>query len=126
MPITTHTDEPSGTTVITATGDLTFAEVHAALEERYRNPDFRPDQNVLWNLQDAALSAISTDEIQQVAGLVRKHWGIAGKPKAALVVGREVDFGLARMYELQMASESPGEIRVFRDLEEAWSWMTAS
>ena len=87
MPITTHTDEPSGTKVLTVSGELTFAEIYPALEARYQSPDSRPEQNVLWDLQDAVLSAISADQIRLVVGLVRNHWGTTGKPKATLVVG---------------------------------------
>ena len=43
----------------------------------------------------------------QVIGLVGNKWGTGGKNKAALVVSRQVDFGLARIYEQKLESKSP-------------------
>jgi hypothetical protein len=43
----------------------------------------------------------------------------------ALVVSRDMDYGLARMYEAY-SQDLPVQIRIFDELEEAESWMGIS
>jgi len=42
--------------------------------------------------------------------------------RVALVVSREIDFGLARMFEAY-SQEFPFEIRIFKNLQDAEQWL---
>jgi hypothetical protein len=125
MGISTRIDIAADVRVRTVNGKLTFAELRDALESVYAQPDYRPDQSVLWDLRNAVLTAFSAEEVRAVADLVRMRWGTQGAPKAALVVCRDADFGMARMFEMQLGLWGTGEIRVFRDMDEAMAWLDA-
>jgi hypothetical protein len=121
MGIDTKIDEDAGLRIHTVSGELTFEMLSAMLEATYADPQFRPEHNVLWEVRGAALTNFSSTEVRNISELVQGQWRGA---KAALVVGSDADYGMARMYEMHLASGSSGEVRVFRDLEEAHAWVT--
>jgi hypothetical protein len=55
--------------------------------------------------------------------LVKDHWGLSGKSKAALIVSGDQDFGMSRMYEILMDQVTENKVMVFRDLKEAYKWI---
>ena len=59
------------------------------------------------------------EPLEEVASVLR-HATTVGK--IAIVASKDVEFGMARMVEL-LADESPTEIRVFRAVGEAESWL---
>ncbi len=118
-----HIDRATDVRVHVVKGELGFDELRATLDALYQAPDFRPEQAALWDLREADLTSFSTVEVALIAELVRQHRETIRAPKAALVVSRDADFGMARMFEIQVAGDSPGNVRVFRDLEKATSWV---
>jgi len=94
------------------------------LSRFYDSPDYDPEMNVLWDLRQLdGLSGLATSELSRLVTLVSRRW-ISGQPRrAALIVSRMVDFGMARMYEMRMESVSRQEIRVFTDFEQARQWL---
>lgn len=123
MAIITEFDSNSGLRIHTVTGSLSFDTLTGILAELYQDPRFRADQDVLWDLREASLAEFTADEVRRVIDLVRDNWATEGTPHAALVVAREVDFGMARMYELQLSDLSTGKVQVFRDIEAAGEWL---
>lgn len=123
MPIATQIESATGLRIHKVTGSLTFTELRETLQALYASPDFRPEQNALWDLRDSVLTTFTTAQVREIVEPVRSHWGTRGAPRAALVVCRDADFGMARMYELQLDVEGTAEVRVFRDLEEARVWV---
>jgi hypothetical protein len=122
MPITTRLDPENGLRVHLVTGRLTYAEVRDALEELYARPDFDPAMNALWDLQGAVTTGISSDDVRQVAQLVAGSRP-SGSSRVALVVSRDADFGMVRMYEAQLDRPSQDNHRAFRNIEEAMTWL---
>ena len=55
--------------------------------------------------------------------LARKSFKTEGKPRLAVVVSRDYDFGMARMLELTSAEDLPHEFGIFRSLDEACDWL---
>ena len=120
MAIEMRIDESAGLRIHTVSGEMTYDDVSRTLKAVNSEPEFRPELNVLWDLRGAALKMFSSSDVGKVVDVVRGNWTGA---RAALVVARDADFGLARMYELQHDTAASGEIRVFRDLEEAKAWV---
>lgn len=121
MGIETKIDEGACIRIHTVSGAMTFEELSAMLEALYADPQLSSYHNALWDLRGATLTGFSSSEVRRIADLVQGHWSGA---KAALVVGSDAGYGMARMYEMHLASAAPGEVRVFRDLEEAHAWVT--
>ena len=94
------------------------------LSRFYDSPDYDPEMNVLWDLRQLdGLSGLATSELSRLVALVSRRWVSSQPRRAALVVSRMVDFGMARMYEMRMESVSRQEIRVFTDFEQARQWL---
>lgn len=123
MPITTDFDPDTGLRVHVMTGRLTYAEVRDTLEELYARPDFDPTMNALWDLREAVLTDISSDDVRKIAQLVRGRPPIGVSSRVALVVSRDADFGMARMYGAQLDGAAQSGFRVFRDVDEATTWV---
>ena len=78
---------------------------------------------MVWDLGEADFSAVSSSDVRAVKELVGKYWGVGGQSKAALVVSRELDFGLTRMYEILMSGATTSKVMVFKNLKEAYEWL---
>jgi hypothetical protein len=124
MAITTRIDKESNLRLHTVKGTLTLKELLEKLKEVYSEPDYRPEMDVIWDLREADLSPFSTSDIRKVGDYVSGHWGAESGSKAALVVSRDLDFGLSRMYEFFLESRTSSEVQVFRDYDEAMDWIT--
>jgi hypothetical protein len=125
MAITTKIDKESNLRLHNVTGALTLNELMAKLEEVYSEPDFTPEMNVIWDLREADLALFTTADIRKVRNYVSKHWGTGKGNRAALVVLRDLDFGLSRMYEFFLESRTSSEVQVFRDYDKALEWITS-
>ena len=91
----------------------------------YKSPEYDPDMNVLWDLRDADFSSVTSEDVASLAGMIAQHWGQGEKAKAALIVSKDLDFGLSRMYELLLTGSSPNKVMVMRNYGEAEKWLEA-
>ena len=122
MEITTEIDKKANLRKHKVTGDLTVESLLAELGKIYSEPEFQADTDVLWDLRDAKFTSVSPADVQRVSDFVAGHWGV-GKSKAALIVSRDFEFGMTRMYEILLESRTSAQVRVFRDLDEALKWI---
>ena len=108
-------------------GSVTYEGLKSYLLEMYDAPDFDNSLYSLWDLSHAeGIDNLTTEEIRVLVLLVGSKWNTSSRVKSALVVSRELEDGLARMYEIQLSAASDNEIRVFKDLEEATRWIVGS
>ena len=105
------------------TGAIDIAELIDYLKGIYNSNDLDQEMDVLWDMRKADFTNLCTQDIQLFKQFVGKNWGRSGKSKAALVVDHDVGYGLSRMYEIMMESESLSTVQVFRGMEEAREWM---
>lgn len=125
VDIETMIDGEANLRIHTVRGKLVFDLLMKKLGEIYSLPGFKADMHALWDLREADLSAFTTAEVHRVKDYVKKRWGKKGVSRAALVVEGDMDYGLSRMYEMLMESETSSEVRVFRDFDEALQWVTS-
>ncbi|MFC1829337.1 hypothetical protein ACFL0O_06985 [Thermodesulfobacteriota bacterium] len=123
MEITTNIDKTAGLRTHKVTGVVSKNDLLLKLEEIYSIPDFEPDMNVLWDLRNADLASFSSDDIHRVRDFVVHKWGTDGTNRAALVVSRDIDFGLSRMYQVSLESITASKLQVFRDMDKALAWL---
>jgi hypothetical protein len=124
MPITVRVDKEAGIRFNEVSGDVTLDEILSVLRGLYEKPNFDPNLNVLWDMRDANVGAISFEEAKYISDFAGSHWGTSGRSRAAFVVSRDLHYGVARMFEQLLESRSPNEVMVFRDYDEALSWLT--
>jgi hypothetical protein len=124
MQVKTQIDLKNNLRIHTVSGLFDLDELLTQIEEIYNDSKQNLEMEVLWDLRQAeSLGALETHQLDKLINLVSQRWEASKPRRAALVVSRLVDFGLARMYEMRMESKSKNEIRVFNDIEEAFHWL---
>jgi hypothetical protein len=83
------------------------------------NADFQPHFDQIADLSSAHGQDVTRQGIQS---LVNRPPLFGKESRRAIVVSNELGFGLVRMFEL-MRDSSAGEIRVFKDIDEAYAWL---
>ena len=73
------------------------AGVREALETIFASPEFAQDMGTLWDIRQASTDLFSSQDLQSLAGWLDSHPSGSGRRKVALVVSRDVDFGVGRM-----------------------------
>jgi hypothetical protein len=107
----------------TVRGVIDIEKLTEYLKEIYSLSNFDSEMKVFWDLQEADFTSVSTEDLQHFKEYIGKQWGKEGKSKAALVVPHDLAYGLSRMYEIMMESESSSEITVFRCKDKAKEWI---
>ena len=123
MELSTEINKEKNIRYHVVTGPIDVDELINVLQAIYGATDFDPEMNVFWDLQKADSSAVSSDDVYRLKKYVSNKWGRGGNSRAALVVSREVDFGMSRMYQIMMEGDNPSKIKVFKDLHEAEQWL---
>ena len=106
-------------------GVIEVPKLAESLKGLYDSSDSYSQMNVFWDLQEADFSSVSSEDVQSLMGFVVKHWGRGGKSKAAIVVSRDLDYGMSRMYQLLMEGTTTNKIAIFKDKNEALVWFEA-
>jgi hypothetical protein len=111
----------------TLSGTFEFDALYSTLEDIYSDSEFDPELNSIWDMTNlAGIQLITPDQLKQVVAFVSKERSTYGLIKTALIVSKKIDFGIARVYELSMKSESNNEVMVFKDVEKAEEWIKES
>ncbi len=99
-------------------GVLTDDDLHELYERIRSDPAFDPSFRQLCDLREVTQITTTAEALRSLA---QSHVFSPGS-RRAFVVGRAVDFGLARMY--QAYSEVEGQtVEVFREMDEAKVWL---
>ncbi len=111
-------DAELGVVFTTLRGAVTFKEFARHLQDLDGDPDFRPDMMELLDGNDAG-----TDEfdVEQMMSFKDSYvWGPGAR--RALVCNSDLVFGLFRMFQIT-SGDAHGEIKLFRDIDEARTWL---
>ncbi len=86
--------------------------------------DWQGARRYLWDLRDLRKGPDSPADLRRAAELVRRSRELWEGSRAAILVNRELDYGVARMF--QVFAEGVGVIyEVFRDEPAALAWLAA-
>jgi len=114
----------NNTARVTLSGPIAIDRWKEAYHQLLSHPDFRKDMNTLWDFRAVEkIHTMEPSDMHAIAREVTDHAEQRGTGRVALVMAREVDFGLARMYELMSDGLVPLSIQVFRDLGKAEAWL---
>ena len=124
MSTVVKADAAEGVVTIAVDGVPDIAEIRDVIIKTWSDPVFQSTARGLWDLRNADLSGISAAELRTVADLEENRRPDLPRSRIALVVSREVDFGMLRMLEAFLP-ESTLDYHVFRDFDDAWHWLRA-
>ena len=124
MDVITEIDYQSQIRKHRVIGPVAYADLKSYLLKLYDAPDFDDSLHSLWDFSLAeGIDNLTTEEVRALVLLVASKWNTSSRVRSALVVTRELEYGLARMYEIQLSAMSDIEIRVFKELDEAKKWV---
>ena len=119
--ITFSVDDQRQLSIVTCSGKLTAEEVSDAIKKYYQGD---PTPNVLWDIEQADLTALSADDVAKIAQLTSSERPDGLPGKTAIVSSQDLGFGMGRMFETyRQFEEKEVAMQVFRSLDEALAWM---
>ena len=126
MPMSYRIDRAAGIIRISGDGTLTDEDMIACIAALREDGDLRPGMPTLSDMRDVSSLEISPAGIVQMLRVMDRTSGRRGDAKAAIVVSRDLAFGMGRMLaSIGEAKHATPRFRVFRDLEAALTWIKA-
>ena len=122
MPISVEVEPTDGIAIVSATGDLTRRDAEGAAAALWKTP-YWDGQIAVWNFEEARFD-LSPADARSIARFVLEHQPSPPPRRMAFVTPRDVDFGMARIFEVFRQDEAT-DFRVFREFEEALAWARA-
>jgi hypothetical protein len=109
--------------VVTTHGEASVSGILAFLDDLVSHPQWKPGSQILLDHSDLDLGRIAQNGIGQVSQYFIKIAPQLGAGKIALIMNREIDYGIARAWELMTADDVDISIFVFRSVEDARKWL---
>ncbi|MBN2161844.1 MAG: hypothetical protein JXR25_06485 [Pontiellaceae bacterium] len=110
--------------IVQLTGKPSFEDVRCKIEELLNHPDHINGMDELWDFSNADMTSLRENELRMLSFFIGQHTDRIAK-RTALVLGRDVDYGIARMWEVYAGHQAPQERHLFRSLDDAFSWLSA-
>jgi hypothetical protein len=118
MPISVEFDDDLGIWQLGTGGDLTLEEIAELIEAN----DWGARPLLLWDLRNLKEAPARSQDLRSAAAMLGQARQLFEGGRAAIVVTRDLDFGMARMF--QVFAEGTGvEYQVFRELDPAIAWL---
>lgn len=108
---------------ITLLGIFNVTDLETCYKDFLQNPNWESGTDILWDCTKCDLEHLSSNDMKGIGLMTEKYKVHRGPGKAAWVVGKEVDFGLARMFEIINEGKVIFNFRVFRTMDEGKSWI---
>jgi hypothetical protein len=104
-------------------GEGTADGINAFLTDIISHPKWTPGMDILLDHRKLNIDNLKIKNIDKVSDYFVKISKQLGDGRIALVMNRDVDFGIARAWELVTESNTDMHIHVFRSLEKAEAWL---
>lgn len=111
---------------VSASGAATVEAMNDCQQALISDPRFRPGMRVLIDHRLVDWSRMTPEDVRKVVDMLVRSTARFGATYCAMVMGKQVDFGIARMQQhyAEANSELQIEFRVFSTIEDARSWFT--
>lgn len=126
MPISYRIDTEKRMVLTKASGTLTDEDVLALKARLTRDPDFVPGMRELSDCRGIERLAVTSAGVRAMVQQDQQQARAGGPHKLALVLSRDVAFGMARMYQSLAESNEQNHVGVFRDIDEARAWLESA
>ncbi len=123
MPIAHRYDDQLRTLFIDVSGEVTETELVDAARKLASDPSIPPGRRELLDLSGAQQTTVTPAVLRHVAAIFGATDKTPAESRVAIYAPGDLFFGLSRMYETFRSSSSPVQIRVFRALDEARTWL---
>jgi hypothetical protein len=123
MKHTLQVSEDGSVFTVTTEGEGDVVGIIAFLKDIISHPQWQPGKFILLDHRALKINKITVSGIEEVSDYFQSIAPELGNGKIALVMKREIDFGIARAWENITEYTVEIEINVFRKLEKALSWL---
>ena len=123
MIVNTVVDKKASVMIHTVTGEITFEEIKSSYEAVRTHTDFHKDIYTIWDIRDADASKFDSQDVIRLARYLETQIKNRAVYKVAVIVSRDLEYGLSRMYQVA-AADLPAKIGIFINLEDAKKWLT--
>lgn len=114
-------NKEDGITTFTVSGEFLYDQIIDVVKQFYLS-EFT--LHIVFDLTNADMSAITADQMENIVSVAKRYAHLREGGKTAFVMSSELGYGLARMYEAySQVRDHPIAHHVFRNMEEAMSWM---
>lgn len=121
--VTIHIDGVQRVATVILTGRVTGTVVARAIEHLQSFPRYRRGMPQLWDAVQADLSRLTRGDFQTIVRAAKGSGSPRRQTRISVLVVKDVDFGVARMFELTEGSDLLPTIHVFRDPATAMAWL---
>lgn len=101
------------------------AEIIKAVEALLAHPDFVDGMDAIFDYSRCDFSKVSAEDLKSIARFLVPHLSRFAN-RVNLVVERDLEYGLARMYGVYAEEIAPSERRIFRDIDTAREWFLSN
>jgi hypothetical protein len=119
MTVSIQIEPETGMAIATCSGVLRLSDAQEGATALWKTPDWS-GRSVVWDFREAHFDMSSSDT-QNIAQFILSHQPAPPPSKVAFVTQRDLDFGLARVFDVYREHPRTA-FQVFRDYEEAICW----
>ena len=125
MTITSTIERARNLTRLTVVGDVTVPEMRETIEQFWEAEELTLD--VLWDYTEASMERLTNVDLQNLVPVGKRYGDRFAERRGgrtAIVAPGDLEFGMMRVSQtLSGMSGYPFEVRVFRTMGEAESWL---
>lgn len=122
MKVTTTIDKKHNIRKHKVIGAISKKFLLKELDEIYLNPALE-HMDTFWDFSNADLTSFTIEDVEEVAGFVKRHWPSSRQQKSSLVAPDVSTNLIARKYAKQFEGLESSRVKVFTEREEALSWL---
>lgn len=109
--------------LVEISGGANMDLLKAMVSDVLQHPRWHPAIPTLVDFRGFSAKGLSSDDVYELSDLCKtlgEHLGTGG---CALVMSEELDFGLARMWQMMTEGHVEMPIEIFKDIDEARAWV---
>jgi len=112
-------DKQRGLVLSSGSGVLTKSDLVTHMQQLLHDPEFDPKFSQLADFSEVNSFDLTGDDVRELAS----KSVFSSQSRRALIASGDLAFGLGRMFEALRDLKGESGIRVFRDKEEALTWV---
>ena len=105
-------------------GDAEVEKFREVLESLVTHEKWKPGTPFLINHTDLNSAPLTSDDMMKIAGINAQYSAKIGKSKCAHLLARDLEFGMARMWEVFVQDKWDVSACSFRSRDDAIAWLT--
>lgn len=104
-------------------GEATVQDFDVLLTQLVNSAEWIPGTSQLVDHRRLVLESLDYSAMEAIRGVMANYTGELGSGRCAFVVGDELGFGMARMYDMLGGDAVHAGIGVFYSMDEAMEWI---